>query len=48
MPRSEVNQIYKQIVEKRIFTMRKDATGKRGIHPVLRETAALRMLVYGI
>jgi hypothetical protein len=29
------------------FTLRKDCTGKKGIHPVMKVTAALRMLCYG-
>lgn len=47
MPRSVFEKIYERIEGKGIFVQRRDAVKREGIHPLLRMTAAMRMLAYG-
>ena len=48
LPRSVFNKIHAAVVGNGVFVRRRDATGKEGIHPLVRIAAALRMLAYGI
>jgi hypothetical protein len=47
MERSTLRKIYEAIAGKGIFEHRYDCTGKAGIHPIVRITACLRVLMYG-
>lgn len=48
MPRRVFEKIYSTVRGKSIFVQRSDCTKKEGIHPLLRVTAALRMMAYGV
>jgi hypothetical protein len=47
MPRSVFQKIWQRINGKGLFVHRQDATKKRGIHPLCRLVACLRVLAYG-
>lgn len=47
MPRSVFQRIYSTLLGKGIFVRKEDCTKKKGIYPLVRMTAALRMLAYG-
>lgn len=48
MPRALFERICTAIIGKGIFTHRVDATNKKGMHPMIRVIAALRVLAYGM
>jgi hypothetical protein len=47
MPRAVFNRIADAVFGKGMFVLRHDATGKAGIHPLVRLVACLRLLAYG-
>ena len=48
VPKHVFERIYAKIHGKGIFMRRSDATGRQGINPLIRMTAALWMLAYGV
>ena len=48
MPRQLFERIKTDLLGRGLFVHRRDATGKRGIHPEMRLIAALRVLAYGV
>lgn len=48
VPKSVFFKVYNAIHGKDIFVQRRDAAKKNGIHPLVRMTAALRIVAYGI
>jgi hypothetical protein len=47
MPRAVFNRIADAVFGEQSFVLRQDATGRNGVHPLVRLTACLRLLAYG-
>ena len=48
MPRAVFNRIADAVFGQQSFVLRQDALGRNGIHPLVRLTACLRILAYGV